>query len=73
MDDAAITRQIPEIEAGDVAIWFHIAAEYLIGAALLVGGLLLLVGDDGPTRVFAGAAAGGLAYSTINKPWLLRP
>lgn len=72
MDDAAITRQIPEIEAGDVAIWFHIAAEYLIGAALLVGGLLL-VGDDGPTRVFAGAAAGGLAYSTINKPWLLRP
>lgn len=63
-----LRRQIPEIEAGDIAIWFHIVAEYLIGVALVVGGLLLLLGDDAPTRVFAGAAAGGMVYSTINSP-----
>ena len=63
-----IKREVPEIEAGDRAIWFHLAAEYLIGAALVVGGLLLLVGDAAPTRIFAGAAAGGMVYSTINSP-----
>ncbi|MEN8238840.1 MAG: hypothetical protein ABFR53_06510 [Actinomycetota bacterium] len=61
------TGQVPEIEERDRAIWFHITAEYLLGFALISSGLLLLlIGADVSIRVFAGAALGGTAYSTIN-------
>jgi len=64
---ALVTHQVPEVAEGDRAIWFHIAAEYLLGAALVAGGLLLvLVGDQPWTRVITGAALGGMVYSTIN-------
>jgi hypothetical protein len=66
---ALLARKVPEVSAGDRAIWFHMAAEYLLGVALVAGGLaLLLVGDEAWTRVVAGVAIGGMVYSTINSP-----
>lgn len=62
-----VKGQVPEIPAGDRAIYFHIAAEYVLGLLLVLGGLLLLwVGDETWARVLAAAAAGGATYSTIN-------
>ncbi len=62
-------RRVPEIEEGDRAIWFHIVAEVAIAVALVAGGVGLLVAGPEPwARVVAAAAAGGLAYSTINSP-----
>jgi hypothetical protein len=64
-----LAGKVPEIPAGDRAIYFHIAAEYVLGVALAVSGLLLLlVGDDPWIRVPAAAAVGGMIYSTINSP-----
>lgn len=64
-----LKRQVPEIPDGDRAIYFHIAAEYVLGVVLVLGGLLLLlVGDETWVRVLAAAAAGGVIYSTINSP-----
>ncbi len=63
-----VTHQVPEIPANDRAIWFHLAAEYTLGAILVVGGLLLLFDDQVWMRVLAGTAAGGFVYSTINSP-----
>ncbi len=62
------THEVPEIRAKDRAIWFHLAAEYSLGAVLVVSGLLLLSDDQVWTRILAGIAAGGLVYSTINSP-----
>jgi len=64
-----LKRSVPEIAEGDRAIYFHIAAEYMLGVALVAGGLsLLLVGDETWVKVLAAAAAGGVIYSTINSP-----
>ncbi|MGB5756485.1 MAG: hypothetical protein WBM50_06195 [Acidimicrobiales bacterium] len=60
-------RRVPEIAEGDRAIWFHLAAESLLGVALVAGGsLLLVVGDEPWARVAAGVAAGAMVYSTVN-------
>ena len=61
-----ITSRVPEIEEGDRAIWFHIAAEALLGATLLIAGLSLAIASSGWPRLLGGVAAGGLVYSTIN-------
>jgi hypothetical protein len=64
-----LNGKVPEIRAGDRAIYFHIVAEYVLGLVLVLGGLLLLlIGDKTLVRVLAAAAAGGLIYSTINSP-----
>lgn len=61
--------RVPEIAAGDRAIYFHMAAEYALGVALVLGGLLLLLaGDETWARVIAASAVGGMIYSTINSP-----
>ena len=39
------THQVPEIQARDRSIWFHPAAEFALGAALITSGLLLLSND----------------------------
>lgn len=62
------THQVPEIQAKDRSIWFHLAAEFSLGAALVASGLLLLSDDQVWMRILAGTAAGGLVYSTINNP-----
>jgi hypothetical protein len=66
---ALLGHKVPEVSAGDRAIWFHVAAEYLMAAALVAGGLLLLlIGDEPWIRVLAGVAIGGMVYSTVNSP-----
>ena len=61
-----VTTQVPEVAEGDRAIWFHIVAEALLGATLLLAGFWLLSGPSSGSRLLAGIAAGGLVYSTIN-------
>lgn len=66
---AVASRRVPEIDQGDRAIWFHMTAEVVIGLALVAGGVVLLVvGGEPWSRTLAAAAAGGMAYSTINSP-----
>ncbi len=60
------THQVPEIPANDRAIWFHLVAEYSLGAVLIVSGLLLLLDVQVWMRVLVGTAAGAMVYSTIN-------
>lgn len=62
------THQVPEIQARDRSIWFHLAAEFALGAVLIASGLLLLSDDAAWMKVLAGTAAGGMVYSTINSP-----
>jgi hypothetical protein len=59
--------QVPEIEAGQVDIWFHLAAEVLLAGLLIAGGTALLRRTArGP--LLSGLALGALAYSAINSP-----
>lgn len=59
------TGRVPEVAAGDRAIWFHIAAEYLLGLTLVTAGLMLAFTEGPGARLLAGVAAGGLVYSTV--------
>lgn len=59
--------QVPEVQAGQVDIWFHIAAEMALAAALLAGGVALLrAWRRGP--LLSAFALGWLAYSAVNSP-----
>jgi peptidoglycan/LPS O-acetylase OafA/YrhL len=59
------TGQVPEVEAGRIDIWFHIAAEVGAAALLVVAGLTVL--RDGPhARPLVGMALGALAYTATN-------
>jgi hypothetical protein len=61
------TRQVPELAAGQRAIKFHIAAEYLTAAACLLGGvgLWLAAGWGSPLAL---AGLGAALYSSVNSP-----
>ena len=63
-----VTRhEVPEIEAGDRAIWFHIAAEVLMGVFLIAGGIALLSKPAHPvTPLIASVGLGALVYSAVN-------
>ena len=62
-----VTRhQVPEIEVGDRAIWFHIAAEALMGVLLIAGGIALLTKPAHPvTPLIASIGLGALVYSSL--------
>lgn len=59
-------RAVPEISAGDRAIWFHLAAELSLAVALIAGGTSLLLQDQSWARLLSAGASGGLLYSAIN-------
>ncbi len=59
------THQVPELRDHDVAIRYHLAAEYLLAAGLLAAGLATIAGASFATPL-AAAAFGGLLYSSIN-------
>ena len=61
------TGQAPEVQAGQVDIWFHVAAELTMAAVLLAGGIALLRAAPGGSLLSA-FALGWLAYSAINSP-----
>lgn len=57
--------QVPEVQAGQVDIWFHVAGEMAMAAALLAGGVALLRATRGGPLLSA-FALGWLAYSAVN-------
>jgi hypothetical protein len=59
------TGRVPEIEAGERAIWFHIAAELLMAGALIAAGIGLRLAARGANFLSA-LALGTLAYSCVN-------
>ncbi len=60
------TRQVPEIPAGDREIWFHLAAELVTAALLIVAGAASLV--DSAAKIPSAVALGALLYTTIASP-----
>lgn len=59
------TGRVPEIEQGRVDIWFHLAAELLTAAVLVVAGVMVLRRWAGASLV-AGLALGALGYTAVN-------
>lgn len=60
-----LTSQVPEVQAGQVDIWFHLAAE-LAMAGLLVGAGWAVLRRTRWARRLSAVALGLLAYSVIN-------
>ncbi len=61
-----LAGEVPELEAGQRDILFHIAAEAVTGVLLVVGGVLLLRGGAGGARMVSAFALGALLYTGIN-------
>jgi peptidoglycan/LPS O-acetylase OafA/YrhL len=57
-----ITEQVPEVEAGETEIWFHIVAELFTGILLLWSGRR---GLRRPAPVSSALALGALLYTSI--------
>jgi hypothetical protein len=58
---------VPELQTEPIAIAFHLAAEFVTAACLLVGGIALLH-NKAWAKNLALFAAGMLAYTTIVSP-----
>lgn len=56
---------VPQVAAGDRAIWFHVVAEGLMAGLLIMGGLLLWR-DHRRARMTSALALGSLLYSSVN-------
>jgi hypothetical protein len=61
------TGQVPEVQAGQVDIWFHVAAE-LGMAGLLVGAGAALLRQAPRAGLLSALALGWLGYSAVNSP-----
>lgn len=59
---------VPELAAGLPSIRFHIAAELLAAAGLLVGAALLALADGPVARLVSAVSLGAIAYSAVNSP-----
>jgi hypothetical protein len=59
------TGRVPEIEAGERGIWFHVAAEVVTGLLLTAAGLR---STRRPARFLSALALGTLLYTSINSP-----
>lgn len=57
--------EVPEVEAGERAIWFHFAAESIMAILLITAGVLLWRGLR-PGLIVSSVALGSLAYSCLN-------
>jgi len=62
-----IKEQIPELQTEPIRIKFHIAAEMLTAASLLVAGIGLLVSAPWATPLFL-VAVGMLFYTSVVSP-----
>jgi hypothetical protein len=60
------TDQVAELAEGRVDILFHLAAEVITAALLIVGGLGLLRSATAAARLLAGFGLGALLYTTVN-------
>lgn len=61
-----VGRQVPEVPAGDRAIWFHLAAEILTASLLVTAGVWLLVGGSDMAEALSALALGALLYTAVN-------
>lgn len=59
-----VTAQVPEVEAGERGIWFHLLAEAFVSVSLLSGGALWLLRRTMAAGVSA-FALGALLYTTV--------
>jgi hypothetical protein len=59
------TGQVPEVEAGQADIWFHLAAEAVLATLLLVAGTAALRRSE-VAPLLSGLAFGALVYSSVN-------
>ena len=62
-----VSGGVPEVERGELAIWFHIGAEMVTAGLLVSAGIGLLARRDRARRT-AGVAIGALIYTTIASP-----
>ena len=60
-----LTGQVPEVEAGQRDIWFHITAETGAAVLLIVAGRSVLRGSP-RSGLLAAAALGALSYTAVN-------
>jgi hypothetical protein len=60
------TGGVPEIEAGQRDIWFHVAAEAIAAVALIIGGLALFRSGGAARFVLSAFACGALLYTSVN-------
>ena len=66
---AIVTRAVPEINSGEIEIWFHIAAEVATGVLLVAGGISVLAdGAATPSVVLSSLSLGMLVYTLIASP-----
>ena len=61
-----LAGEVPELQAGQRDIWFHIAAEVITGLLLVGAGALLLRRPDTGARMLSTFALGALLYTGIN-------
>lgn len=59
--------QVPEVQAGQVDIWFHLAAELTMAGLLVVAGVAVVRRSRRATGLSA-VALGLLGYSVLNSP-----
>jgi len=62
-----VTRQVPELKTEPVRIAFHLAGEFLTAAALIAGGVGLLVQNALGAQIYP-VAMGMLIYTIIVSP-----
>lgn len=53
-----VGRAVPEIAAGDVESWFHITAESITAALLIIGETAVLTVEDSQASILAACALG---------------
>lgn len=62
---AITTGRVPEIEAGEREIWFHLTAEMVMAGLLIAAGVRVRTGRWG-ARPLSALALGTLVYSCVN-------
>ena len=64
-----VSRSVPEVEEGSTEIWFHIAAEMLTAAALVVAGVVTIAEPEARWAGLVSAAAfSALVYTLVQSP-----
>ena len=62
-----LSKQVPELETEPLRIRFHITAEFITAIALVVGGVVLLTGQNWSWWMYL-VAIGMLTYTVIVSP-----
>ena len=63
-----VAGEVPEIPAGQLDIYFHLAAELITAGLLVAAGTTLLRRGLARGRLLSAFALGALLYTTVNSP-----